>query len=169
MNATPIRVCHVMTADLWAGAEVQVATLVSYLAARPEVQISAVLFNDGWLASELRALGITVEVVDERQHTPLGIIRFLTRFFRRHRVDLIHTHRYKDNILGSIAAIFAGVPHVIRTVHGCSEPMRRWDWLKFQLYQSLDLAALWSRADRVVAVSRRMVDALKESGTGPPL
>jgi glycosyltransferase involved in cell wall biosynthesis len=96
------------------------------------VQVSAVLFNDGWLASELRGLGITVAVVDERQHTPLGIIRFLTRFFRRHRVELIHTHRYKDNILGSIAAIFAGVPHVIRTVHGCSEPMRGWDWLKFQ-------------------------------------
>jgi glycosyltransferase involved in cell wall biosynthesis len=167
MSATPIRVCHVITADLWAGAEVQVATLVSYLAARPEVQVSAVLFNDGWLASELRALGITVAVVGERQHTPLGIIRFLTRFFRRHRVELIHTHRYKDNILGSIAAIFAGVPHVIRTVHGCSEPMRGWDWLKFQLYQALDLAALWSRADRVVAVSRRMVDTLKASGYRP--
>jgi glycosyltransferase involved in cell wall biosynthesis len=167
MDATPIRICHVMTADLWAGAEVQVATLLSYLAARPEVQVSAVLFNDGWLASELRALGITVAVVDEHQHTPLGIIRFLTGFFRRHQVELIHTHRYKDNILGSIAAIWAGVPHVIRTVHGCTEPMRGWDWLKFQAYQALDLAALWSRADRVVAVSKRMVGALKESGYRP--
>lgn len=164
---TPIRVCHVMTADLWAGAEVQVATLASYLAARPEVQVSAVLFNDGWLASELRGLGITVAVVDEHQHTPLGIIRFLTRFFRRHQVELIHTHRYKDNILGSIAAIFAGVPHVIRTVHGRSEPMRGWDWLKFQAYQALDLAALWSRADRVVAVSKRMVGELRKSGYRP--
>jgi L-malate glycosyltransferase len=164
---TPIRVCHVMTADLWAGAEVQVATLASYLVARPEVQVSAVLFNDGWLASELRAVGITVAVVDEHLHTPLGIVHFLTRFFRRHRIDLIHTHRYKDNVLGSIAAAVAGVPYVIRTVHGRPEPMRGWDWLKFQLYQSLDLAALWSRADRVVAVSKRMVDALKASGYRP--
>ena len=167
MNATPIRVCHVMTADMWAGAEVQVATVSSYLVARPEVQVSAVLFNDGWLAAELRALGIMVAVVDERQHTPLGIVRFLTRFFRRHQIELIHTHRYKDNILGSIAAAVAGVPHVIRTVHGCSEPLRGWEWVKFQVYQSLDLAALWSRADCVVAVSKRMVDALKESGYRP--
>src|SRR6185503_11726015 len=102
MNATPIRVCHVMTADLWAGAEVQVATLASYLATRPDVQVSAVLFNDGWLASELRALGVNVAVIDERQHTPLAIVRFLTQFFKRHQVEVVHTHRYKDNILGSI-------------------------------------------------------------------
>jgi glycosyltransferase involved in cell wall biosynthesis len=163
MNAKPIRVCHVMTADLWAGAEVQVATLASYLAARADVQVSAVLFNEGWLASELRALGITVAVVDEHRCTPFAIVRFLTRFFRRHQIEVIHTHRYKDNILGSIAAACRR-SHVIRTVHGRSEPLRGWDWLKFQIYQSLDLAALWSRADRVVAVSSRMVAALKASG-----
>jgi L-malate glycosyltransferase len=167
MNPTPIRVCHVMTADLWAGAEAQVATLASYLVTRPEVQVSAVLFNEGWLASELRALGITVAVVDEHQHSALGIIRFLTRFFRRHRIELVHTHRYKDNVLGSIAAALAGVPHVIRTVHGCSEPLRGWDRLKYLAYQSIDLAALWSRADRVVAVSKRMVNTLKASGYRP--
>jgi glycosyltransferase involved in cell wall biosynthesis len=167
MNATPIRVCHVMTADLWAGAEVQVATLASYLAARPDVQVSAVLFNDGWLASELRAFGITVAVVDEHRYTPFAIVRFLTRFFRRHQIDVIHTHRYKDNILGSIAAALAGVPHVIRTVHGCSEPLRGWEWLKYMGYQSIDLAAMWSRADCVVAVSKRMVNALKASGYRP--
>jgi glycosyltransferase involved in cell wall biosynthesis len=167
MNPTPIRLCHVMTADLWAGAEVQVATLASYLVARPDVQVSAVLFNEGWLASELRSLGVTVAVVDEHQHTPIGIVRFLTRFFRRHRIELVHTHRYKDNILGSIAAALAGVPHVIRTVHGCSEPLRGWDWLKYVVYQSIDLAALWSCADCVVAVSKGMVNALKASGYKP--
>jgi L-malate glycosyltransferase len=167
MNTTPIRVCHVMTADMWAGAEVQVATFASYLVVRPEVRISAVLFNEGWLASELRALGVTVAVVDEHGHTPLGIIRFLTRFFRHHQIELVHTHRYKDNILGSIAAAFAGVPHVIRTVHGGSEPLRGWEWLKYLVYQSIDLAALWCRADRVVAVSKRMVSSLKASGYRP--
>jgi glycosyltransferase involved in cell wall biosynthesis len=167
MTPTPIRVCHVMTADLWAGAEVQVATLASYLVARPDVQVSAVLFNDGWLASELRSLGIDVAVVDEHQHTAFGIIRFLTRFFRRHRIELVHTHRYKDNILGSIAAAVAGVPHVIRTVHGCSEPLRGWDWLRHLVYQTIDLLALWTRADRVVAVSKGMVKTLKASGYRP--
>ena len=167
MQVRAVRVCHVMTADLWAGAEVQVATLASYLAARPEVTLTAVLFNDGWLASELRALGITVAVIDERQHSPFAIVRFLVRFFRRHEIELVHTHRYKDNILGSIAAALAGVPHVVRTIHGRAEPLCGWEWLKFQLYQSLDVAALWSCADRVVAVSKRMAEALEQSGSRP--
>jgi len=167
MNTTPIRVCHVMTADLWAGAEVQVATLASYLVARPDVQVSAVLFNEGWLACELRSLGITVAVVDEHQHTSGGIVRFLTLCFRRHRIELVHTHRYKDNILASIAAALAGVPHVIRTVHGCSEPLRGWDWLRYLVYHSVDLVALWTRADCVVAVSKSMVETLKSSGYKP--
>ena len=32
-----LRVCHVMSADLWAGAEVQVATVASYLVGVPDV------------------------------------------------------------------------------------------------------------------------------------
>ena len=40
----------------------------------------------------------------------LRIVRFLTRFFRRHQIEVIHTHRYKDNILGSIAAALRRSP-----------------------------------------------------------
>ena len=55
-----MRVCHVMTADLWAGAEVQLLTTASYLAARPDLSLTAVLFNEGRLADELRRLGVAV-------------------------------------------------------------------------------------------------------------
>jgi glycosyltransferase involved in cell wall biosynthesis/protein-tyrosine-phosphatase len=159
-----MRVCHVMSADLWAGAEVQVATVASYLVEQPGVKLTAVLLNDGWLGRELRRLGVQVAIVDEHRHTALGIVRFLTRFLRERDVDVVHTHRYKDSVLGSIAAKAAGVPHVIRTVHGLSEPMRGWHRAKYQVYDALDRATLWCCADRVVAVSRRMAETLKESG-----
>ena len=55
----PLRVCMIMSADLWAGAEVQVATAASYLAGVPDITLTAVLFNDGWLARELRRLGVS--------------------------------------------------------------------------------------------------------------
>ena len=51
-----MRICHIMSGDLRAGAEVQLATLASYLVERPDVQLSTVLMNDGWLAAELRRL-----------------------------------------------------------------------------------------------------------------
>lgn len=153
-----------MSADLWAGAEVQVATTVSYLVERSGVHVIAVLLNEGRLAEELRRLGVEVAVVDEHRHSSLEILRFLTRFLRDRDVDVVHTHRYKDTVLGAIAAKLTGVPHVIRTVHGLREPMRGWDRAKFSAYEALDKLALWCFADRVIAVSRSMAETLRQSG-----
>src|SRR4029453_556156 len=133
----PLHVCHVMSADLWAGAEVQVATLASYLADCPDVCLSVVLFNDGPLAAELRRRGIDVDVISEREHDALAIVRFLTAHFRTRRPEIVHTHRYKDNLLASVAATLAGVPHIIRTVHGLTEPMRGWARLKFSVFDGM--------------------------------
>ena len=127
---TPLRICQIMSADLWAGAEVQVATAASYLAGRPDVTLTAVVFNDGWLASELRRRGVEVAVVDEVRYSPLRMVPAIARFLRAHDVDIVHTHRPKDNVIGTMAAKVAGVPHVIRTVHGLAEPMRGWSRAK---------------------------------------
>ena len=162
-----MRVCHVMTADLWAGAEVQVATALSYLSRRPDLQLSAVLFNEGRLARELRMLGIEVVVLDEQKLNGLDILVRLTRFLRQHPVDIVHTHRYKDTILGALAAKWTGVRHVVRTMHGLSEPLAGWTRAKFQAYEVLDKLTLWCAADRIIAVSRRMADTLKTSGYKP--
>ncbi|HJU44104.1 MAG TPA: glycosyltransferase [Vicinamibacterales bacterium] len=164
-----IRVCHVMTADLWAGAEVQLATALSYLAARPDVAVNAVLFNDGRLANELRRLGIDVTVIDERRHNAIQIVRLLTRVITDHRVDFVHTHRYKDTILGIIAARLAGVPHVVRTMHGLPEPMSGWSRLKYGMYETLDRAMLRCFADRVIAVSHRVAATLIAAAFRPSL
>jgi glycosyltransferase involved in cell wall biosynthesis/protein-tyrosine-phosphatase len=153
-----------MSADLWAGAEVQVATAASYLAGRPDVTLTAVVFNDSWLSSELRRLGVEVAVVDEARHNPLRMVPAITRFLRAHDVDIVHTHRPKDNVIGTVAAKLAGVPHVIRTVHGLPEPMRGWSRAKYRLHDALDRAMLRCFADRIVAVSRHAAAALSRSG-----
>lgn len=164
---TGIRVCHIVSADLWAGAESQVATMMSYLAERPEVNLSAVLLNEGRLARELRQLGIPITVVDENQNSAIRILTLLIRFLREHDVEVVHTHRYKESVLGTIAAKLARVPHVIRTVHGLSEPMRGWARMKFRVYETLDAATLRCFADRIIAVSRRMADTQRDSGYRP--
>jgi L-malate glycosyltransferase len=162
-----LRICHVMSADLWAGAEVQLATTAAYMAGQPGISMTAVLFNDGPLADRLRQLGIPVEIVDERTTSAVGILRRLTRFFKAHDVDVVHTHRYKDSVLGTIAAKLAGVPHVVRTVHGLREPMTGWARLRFALYEALDRFTLLCFADLVIAVSLRMADTLRAAGYRP--
>jgi glycosyltransferase involved in cell wall biosynthesis/protein-tyrosine-phosphatase len=163
----PLRVCHIMTADLWAGAEVQVASIARYLGMRPEVKLTAVLFNEGWLARELRRLGLEVAVVDEKRHSAVQILTFLVKFLREHNIELVHTHRYKDTILGAVAAKLSGVAHVIRTVHGRSELLRGWDRTKLLAYDALDRLVLRCCADRVVAVSTRMAESLARSWMWP--
>ncbi len=169
LTAAPrrLRVCHVMSADLWAGAEVQVATVASYLVGRPDLEVTAVLLNEGQLARELRRLGVPVTVIDEGRHGAISILISLTQLLRKHPADVVHTHRYKDTVLGAIAAKLTGVPGLIRTVHGQSEPMKGWERAKFRAYEALDTLALRCFADRIIAVSRRMAASLEESGYRP--
>jgi glycosyltransferase involved in cell wall biosynthesis/protein-tyrosine-phosphatase len=159
-----MRVCHIMSADLWAGAEVQVATTAACLVNQPAVQLSAVLLNEGPLAVELRRLGVRVSVVDETRTTALGIVIALVRFLREQQIELVHTHRYKDTVLGLIAARIAGVPYAVRTMHGLREPMTGWAHVKFGVYEALEKAALHCCADQVIAVSRHMAGILRNSG-----
>ena len=145
----------------------QVATTLSYLSGRPEVQLSAVLFNEGRLADELRALRVNVVVFDEQKLTSADILIRLTRFLRERDIDLIHTHRYKDTVLGAIAAKWSGVPHLVRTVHGASEPLTGWSRARFCAYEAVDKLALWWAAKRIIAVSKQLSATLKTSGYKP--
>jgi L-malate glycosyltransferase len=159
-DMSPLRVCHVMSADLWAGAEVQVATLASYLARCPDVIVSAVLFNDGPLAAALRQAGIDVTIVDERRCSAAEIVKALTSYFHARQIEVVHTHRYKDNILATAAARLAGGARIIRTVHGLTEPLRGWQRLKCQALEIVDRFALERCASAVIAVSRHTASAL---------
>ncbi|HET9359366.1 MAG TPA: glycosyltransferase [Vicinamibacterales bacterium] len=164
-----LRVCHVMSADLWAGAEVQVASTVAYLVGDPGISLMVVLLNDGPLARELRRLGVSVTVVDESRTSALAILFFLIGFLKRNEIELVHTHRYKDTVLGFIAARFAGVPHAVRTIHGLREPMKGWDRVKFGVYEALERVALHRWADLVIAVSKHIADDLTGAGYPPAI
>lgn len=109
---------HVASGDLWAGAEAQVAQLLCALNSRPDVDIAAVVLNPGELADRLVAEGIAARVIDEHSLGLVGCFRSLYAFIREWDPDIVHTHRYKENVLGSIAARLAGVPLCVRTAHG---------------------------------------------------
>src|SRR5258708_39471822 len=151
----PLRGCTIMSADMWDGAEVQVATAASYRVERPDVTLTAVLFNHGWLERELQQLGVETAVVDERRHNPAQIVAFLTRFLRAHAVDLVHTHRIPDSVLGSLAAGLAGVRPLVRTVPGLTEPADGWARVRHTACAPIDEAMLSACADPSVAASPR--------------
>lgn len=119
-----MRVCHVAMGDLWAGAEVQLATLASELVSQPDLDLSAILFNEGRLASELRALKIPVAVFPETELSSVMLLSNMTAYCRTNSFDLLHAHKYKDTVVGAWAAARCGIPKMVRSVHGLGSPLQ---------------------------------------------
>ncbi|WP_027328167.1 glycosyltransferase [Marinimicrobium agarilyticum] len=114
-----LRVLHVISGDLWAGAEVQAYTLLSQIHSRCHLKV--ILMNAGRLHEECRALGIDVDVFNENQFNGVQLVWRLYQTIRAFRPDIIHTHRQKENILGTLAGRLAGYKRSVRTSHGAPE------------------------------------------------
>ncbi len=117
----PIHVVHIASGDLWAGAEVQLFTLCKTLNNMPNIRISVILLNHGILKEKLRKQNIYVEVLDETNLNSVRIFAYLIRLLRQLKPNIVHTHRIKENILGSFAAKTAGNIPSLRTAHGAPE------------------------------------------------
>ena len=66
-------VTHVISGDLWAGAEVQVFNLCLALQQSGGANVTAVVFNTGVLYERLQTLGIPLTLADEKTVSPWGI------------------------------------------------------------------------------------------------
>jgi glycosyltransferase involved in cell wall biosynthesis len=158
----PIRVLHVASGDLWAGAEAMLWYLVSAQLGSARVEPSVVLLNDGELAARLRRLGLTPVVVDERRHSAAGVLRRLHSLMREVRPDLVHTHRPKENVLGGLAARSAGIVS-LRTIHGTEEHPARLLQPRKWTAQKLNALAASTLQAHIVAVSCALADRLPAS------
>jgi glycosyltransferase involved in cell wall biosynthesis len=133
-----INVCHLISGDLWAGAEVQMFTLVSALNKVPELSLSAIVLNEGKLISKLRDEGLEVAVIDESRYSFLQILGQARGILRDKKIDILHTHRYKENILGALLKKDRIVSHLLQTVHGTGESFKGIKLLKALSYSFLN-------------------------------
>ncbi|MGE0080660.1 MAG: glycosyltransferase [Thiohalomonadaceae bacterium] len=125
-----LKVLHVASGDLWAGAEVQLYQLARALHRRSDIQLHAALLNHGMLETRLREAAVPVTVLDERR---LGLPRLATALrslVAQLAPDVVHSHRYKENLLATLAlprtASGRARAVAVRTVHGAPEPARSW-------------------------------------------
>lgn len=153
-------VTHVVSGDLWAGAEVQVYSLCRALMDSPHLQLTAVVFNEGVLSQNLRELGLEVEVADEARHSALKMVKIIRDHCRRHNTTVLHTHGFKENILGILGKDLAGVPYSVRTVHGNPEVEISFKSPHKWLVRQLDLLLGRLRQQTIVAVSSQLETAL---------
>ena len=129
------------------------ATLISGLLQYKDLRLSVILYNSGILAERIRKLGVPIWIMEERAYNSIRLIYETHRALREMRCDILHTHRYKENVLGALARLNSGVKYQVSTVHGLCEPFTGLKSLKARLYRYCDYQVGLRRIDKIIAVS----------------
>lgn len=92
----------------------------------------------------------------------LSVVTKLAEYINHHNIDVIHTHGYKSDILGVMAAKKAGIPVVV-TPHGFENAadfkLRTFIWLGCQSMRF---------ADKVVPLSPQLIEDVRQYGVNEP-
>ena len=114
--------------------------------------------NEGTLAYKLRSAGVAVYVLDERKVASPRILARLCAILRTWRPDVIHTHREKENILGSLASRLCwNVPRFApSTVDGRIQGSTGWKGARRRAVRALDRWCGRALQQRVIAVTREL-------------
>ncbi len=141
------------------GAETVFISLLDKLE-ETEFQNVVVLRGEGWVADQVRSLGITPHIIDSKGSFNLGYIKALRYILKCEQVDLIHAHLLGSNVYGALLAIICQTP-MIATFHGAVDVAagERFLRAKFSIIG-------WG-ASSVVCVSKRLQDELAERSPLP--
>jgi len=148
-----IKVCHLASGDLWAGAESQILTLLSHLNQDPSLELSAVILNQGELASGLRESGVEVHLIEESGRGFFEILGLIEERLRGKDLDLLHSHRYKENILAAMLKRRGIARHIVQTVHGKSEPFKGFNRIRATVSKAINRYCTRNYFDRIITVS----------------
>jgi glycosyltransferase involved in cell wall biosynthesis len=108
-----MRVLHVITGLAAGGAEQQLRLLVHR---QPGAEV-VTLTNPGSVARDIAADGTPVRHLGMRGNRDLSAVHRLVALMRAGRYDVVHTHLYRANLYGRLAARLARVPRVVATEH----------------------------------------------------
>lgn len=135
--------------------------LLSELQAKGEVDLIALSLNEGILSEKLRQRNVPTEVIPESGSSFLGVFIRALLFLRGRKIDLIHSHRYKENLLALFLAKATGVKRLVTTLHGLPEaPHAGYPQDRLGAKTRLDHRILKRNFTRVVAVSQEMKETL---------
>ena len=109
-------------------------------------EVSVVCIREaGQMAPLFAQEGISVEVIPFRSRWSPRSLNQLARWLRQAHINIVHTHMYRCNTSGTVAARLAGVKAAVSNVHNINE----WDDAK-QLFVERMLARY---KDKIITVS----------------
>jgi glycosyltransferase involved in cell wall biosynthesis len=110
------------------------------------------------LANEYQKLDLHCHIVNMRSKFDLSAVSKMAELIKKHNVHIVHTHGYKSDIIGVLAARKAGIPCVV-TPHGFENAkdfkLRTFIWLGCQAMKF---------ATKVVPLSQQLMRDCKRMG-----
>ena len=137
-------------------------TLLRELARLPGVKPVALCLNEGTLSHMLREAGIETYVIDEKRQSFYHLLFTAYSRFKKRDIQVVHSHRYKENLLAFALSKLLGIRSLVSTLHGLPEPSAKQGRVvpsnAFKI--RADLFVLRQAFSRVVAVSENMRSVL---------
>ncbi len=128
--------------------------LIAGLNCNPTIKVSAIILNEGRLATELRNSGLEAHVLEENKLSFWKLAGKIQKIVSTETPHIIHAHRYKENILSCIASRNMPQIKLITTQHGLPEHITSNQSLVGKLKTDLNFWVLRRYFDSVVGVSK---------------
>ena len=156
-----MRVCHLISGDLWAGAEVMCCRLLKGLHKIKNLELQAILLNEGKLANELRRCEVPVTIIDESRYNFFQILLKIRGIIKEFSPDVLHSHRFKENILAYFSVKYRNNISMVCTQHGMPEPLiEKSKGLKKYILAKYNFSIISRKFAIIVAVSSDVKSAL---------
>jgi len=135
--------------------------LLRGLSTLPGVDLFVILLNKGRLSDELERVGIPTCILDEGKRSFLEIVRLAARMVRMKEPHILHSHRYKENILSYLVSLTSREnAALVSTQHGMPELYNGRRSLLHRLKSHANYRLLATRFDKTIAVSADIKESL---------
>jgi L-malate glycosyltransferase len=156
-----LRVCHLISGDLWAGAEAMAFNLLRGLNTLPGIELLVIVLNKGRLADQLQNEAIPTYILDEDKRSFPEIAWLASRAARKWQPEILHSHRYKENILSYLISLrLREDAALISTQHGMPELYDGSPSVLQRLKWHANHRLLATKFDRIIAVSADIKESL---------
>ncbi len=122
---------------------------------RARYEVRALSLSAGNAVQRIRRLGLEVDVIDETDDE--AAVRALSAWLRRNEIDLVHAHMFRAEVVGTRAAVAAGTPVIMATVHSSRVRSRE---------DVAAIAALTPAMDRLIVPSEAIMAKVALEGRG---
>lgn len=153
MEIKSVNLAICSTGELYGGVEQFIYTFSDYLKKETNINFMVLLFNKGLLYDKLKEAKIETNIIPSGFKYNIGVLKQIIKIFKEKKINVVHTHGYKANILCSIAGKVCNA-RIIKTEHGKQEPSKGLGFIKMSLNLYLDRFFTKYLVNGLVFVSR---------------